>query len=39
MPSGYVVDGEYDYMVRVGDKLENIEDFEDLSVYYSYNFV
>ena len=35
MPSGYVVDGEYDYMVRVGDKLESIEDFENLSVYYN----
>ncbi|MBN2878808.1 MAG: efflux RND transporter permease subunit [Clostridia bacterium] len=35
MPSGYVVDGEYDYMVRVGDELKSMEDFENLSVYYN----
>ncbi|MEX1378059.1 MAG: efflux RND transporter permease subunit [Eubacteriales bacterium] len=34
MPSGYVVDGEYDYMVRVGDEVADMEGFENLSVYY-----
>ncbi len=35
MPSGYVVDGEYDYMVRIGDELESVDDFDNLSVYYN----
>jgi len=34
MPSGYVVDGEYDYMVRVGDKVDSVEEFGELSVFY-----
>jgi len=34
MPSGYVFDGEYDYMVRVGDKVADVEGFNELNVFY-----